>query len=221
MAHKKIDYVKEWNDNADRIRANREFKHRYDIKSGIYSRITPEERLLLKLVNRKSKVLDVGCGIGRMMRLFPKSFGIDVSDKMLEMNPFKNRIKQMDITQNADLKKKSFDVIFLLRVVLHLRGEVIDEVLMRLNGLLKDDGFLYIDAQTKADMDEIKWKFKRIYWALTGKLTPVSAKAITSSKLKKILDKHGFSYKIYNLTETNWRESKKHSKSIFKIKKLK
>ena len=42
---------------------------------------------------------------------------------MLELNPFKDRISQMNMTDGLNFKDKSFDEIFLLRVLLHLRGK--------------------------------------------------------------------------------------------------
>ena len=216
-----INYVKEWNDNADRIRESkdRSVHKRYEIFGELYKKPNPEEELLIRQVNKNAKILDCGCGMGRLMRFFPNSFGIDVSKKMLELNPFKKRIRQVDMTKGLDFKDKSFDVIFLFRVLLHLRGKTIDRVLLKLSDLLKDGGYIYVDAPVKRDLGEWIWVLKRGYWRLTGQLTPVSAKCITMNGTKKILDRLGFSYDIFYVAGDKEKGFKASSKAIFRIKK--
>ena len=159
--------------------------------------------------------------MGRVMRLFPNCFGIDVSQEMLDLNPFKDRIAKVDFT-TMKIPKEQYDVVFLLRVILHLRGEELERTLLRCSDCLKKDGFMIIDTiPSSLYADEIVWKMKRVYWFLTGKLSPVSAKAITEPKFKHILDKLGFKYKTYYALEQNIREQgeKKHKKVIFKVYK--
>lgn len=220
-----INYVKEWDANADDIRKSKDkgVHQRYDIYSKLYKKpIDPEEQLLIKQVDKNATILDCGCGMGRLMRFFPNSIGIDVSEKMLELNPFKDRISQMNMTDGLNFKDKSFDEIFLLRVLLHLRGKTIDKVLLKLNDLLKDGGHIYVDAPVKRDWGEYMWLLKRGYWRLTGQLSPVCAKCITMNGTKKILDRLGFTYDIFTFERTDDFDKEKFKpspKAIFRIKK--
>ena len=127
----------------------------------------------------------------------------------------------MDMTRGLDFKDKSFDVIFLFRVLLHLRGKTIDELLLKLSNLLKDEGYIYVDAPVKRDFGEWEWMLKRIYWRITGQLTPVSAKCITRDGTKKILDRLGFSYDIFYVAGDKEERFKESSKAIFRIRKRK
>jgi SAM-dependent methyltransferase len=218
----KIDFRKEWNKEGKKIKKNKEF--RYDITSPHYSKLSPIENLVLKLVNKKKKVLDAGCGMGRMMRIYPNSYGVDVSEEMLDLNPFKKRIRRADLTKD-DLGNNNFDAVFLFRVVLHLRGEVIDDVLLRCNKALRKDGVIILDT-TKGSWNfhEMVWKLKRFYWWLTGGLSPISAKVITMRDMIKILDRLGFSYEMFHVKEVAVRSAKEGEHKpdivIFKIKKL-
>lgn len=217
-----INYTKEWNDNAERIRENknRNIHKRYEIFDEFYKKPNPEEELLIKQIDKNAKILDCGCGMGRLMRFFPNSFGVDVSKKMLELNPFKKRIRQADMTKELAFKDKSFDVVFLFRVLLHLREKTIDNVLLKLNDLLKDGGYIYVDAPVKRDFGELIWILKRGYWRLTGQLTPVSAKCITMNGTKRILDKLGFSYDIFYVAGDKEKKFKASPKAVFRIKKI-
>ena len=102
-----IDYQDEWNKEGRKIKKNKEF--RYDINSPSYNKLSPVENLTLSLVKEHSMVLDAGCGMGRMMRLYPNSCGVDVSEEMLDLNPFKQRIRRADLTKD-DLGENQSEV---------------------------------------------------------------------------------------------------------------
>jgi len=109
---------------------------------------------LLKFVNRESIVLDVGCGIGRVMKSISphckEIHGVDTSALILkrakkELNGLKNCF-----FYRADFKKfdicpaDSFDLIYSIFTLQHMEKEDAYLCLMRIRNLLKPRGIVYI-----------------------------------------------------------------------------
>ena len=83
-------------------------------------------------INKKDTLLDVGCGNGFFSYYFDKmcnTTGIDYSEKMIELNPVKNKYV-MD-ANNLKFKDNSFDIVFCHAFLHHLNtmDRVIEEMI--------------------------------------------------------------------------------------------
>jgi SAM-dependent methyltransferase len=109
---------------------------------------------LLKFVNRESIVLDVGCGIGRVMKFISphckEIHGVDTSALILrrakkELNGLRNCF-----FYRAGFKKfgicpaDSFDLIYSFFTLQHMEKEDAYLCLMRIRNLLKSGGIVYM-----------------------------------------------------------------------------
>jgi len=197
---KVVDYQKAWNEEVtERINKREKSNAYYDLKTH-KSRDADilQEGVFLRLVDKNSKILDVGCAYGRLMTLFPNSFGIDVSQEMLKRNPFKERIKVMDASKGLDFEDKSFDNIFICRVLIHMIDKDIEKVLLDASRVLKEDGGIWVDISKKFNYI---WELKKIYWRLKGDVNPIAARTLTIKKMKQILDNLGFSYNLFPMSD--------------------
>lgn len=188
-----VDYQKEWNKEEKFISKDKDIDQIYRLHT--HKKITPQEKILLKLIDRNSVVLDIGCSYGRIMRLFPKARGIDVSGEMLKRNPYKKRIKIMDATKGLKFKDGSFDNIICMSVLLHLKkDEEIINLLSESSRVLKKGGSMFVNVRNNINL---VWAVKRLYWRITGQLKPIHARNLTVRKLGGILKKIGFSYEVF------------------------
>lgn len=73
-----------------------------------YDRFNTETRRILELFKDR-KVLDVGCGYGRLSDIFSDYTGIDFSEEMINLARTKFPDKRFDVTSKMNEK---FDVIF-------------------------------------------------------------------------------------------------------------
>lgn len=201
----KVNYKKEWDEEEKWIKSIPKYNSYYTLKNHMTSvgqrqDDIEQEKLLQKLIPRESKLLDIGCSYGRVMRLYPNSFGIDVSKGMLKRNPFKNRIKQMDASQGIYFNKKTFDNVVISRVLNHLQDEDIIKVLDEADSVLREGGTILIDISKKVNKI---WFIKKIFWWIKNKgyLKPISSRCVTIKKMRKFMKLMEFEYKIHLMNE--------------------
>lgn len=106
-----------------------------------------------KYVSKSSKILDVGCGYGRVLNeLYNNSYnnlyGIDFSEKMIERGkvlfPYLNLCVQK--SASLDFEDNSFDGVILFAVLTCIIKDSEQEALINeIRRVLKPDGVLYIN----------------------------------------------------------------------------
>jgi ubiquinone/menaquinone biosynthesis C-methylase UbiE len=109
---------------------------------------------LLKFIDETSVVLDVGCGIGRIMRFIAPTckeiHGVDTSTLILrrakaELKDMKNsHFHRSDFTRTTDLPANYFDLIYSFFTLQHMEKEDAYVCLLKIHSLLKPGGVTYI-----------------------------------------------------------------------------
>jgi len=105
--------------------------------------------------SQDSKLLDFGCGNGRLLKLLPslknnpRYTGVDISQKLLAkaqkeypQNKFIKLKKETDLS----FKKNYFDAIFSIAVFHHFNPQTAHQVLQAFHKIMKPDGTLVITA---------------------------------------------------------------------------
>lgn len=101
----------------------------------VYKESGPIVRILkkLKLINRSSEVLDIGCGVGRLEYSLAKEVkfcvGIDIASSMIALAKKYIKAENVDfITVNGkdltELRNRQFDLIFSIIVFQHLPRDI-------------------------------------------------------------------------------------------------
>ena len=148
------------------------------------------------LKNKKSQIVDVGCGNGRDLMFFKKKkidfFGIDTSKnatlltrKKLRGKIYKNRIFNEDFV-NFDYKKKirsNFSIYS--RFTWHTITKKNEIVFLKKNFKLKNLEYLFIE--TRSDKDELCGVGKKI--SKNEYITDHYRRFINKNKLLKLLKK--------------------------------
>ena len=136
------------------------------MSSGYFSQQTGP--FLLRKLNRsigfKNKdILDYGCGQGHLIdeicsKYKPKSVcGVDLSSEACKDSNTRNKKHQMfkgayQLSEDMPLEPKSFDIVFLLEVVEHMRDEDISQALSIIKSLLKPNGMVVISTPDNEDL---------------------------------------------------------------------
>ena len=126
--------------------------------------------LFEKYLSKKIKVLDIGCGNGRLYSFLQekinKYIGIDVSQKLIDIaqNKYpKVCFKKMDMVNLKTLSTKKFDIIFFIASFHHLSSEAERiTVLKQAKNLLSEQGII---CMTNWNLFQKKYK-KHIWKAI-------------------------------------------------------
>lgn len=178
-----IDYYDNLAENYENTRFNNTY--------GRY--IDKQERIILnKLLETQNNniVLDLGCGTGRFLN--KANYGVDASEKMIELakKKFPNKKLFINDAANTEFEDEKFDVVFSFHLLMHLDKIKIIEIINEAHRILKTGGRLIFDIpSTKRrkllnykpmnwhgansfsvnDIKEMcgsKWKFKKYYGIL-------------------------------------------------------
>lgn len=123
---------------------------------------------ITKKVKKEDKVLDVGCGNGRLLTAFSKKdidyLGIDPSEALLKeakkINPSKNFVVG-DILELSKLPEINFDYVFSIAVLHHLPGQDLRVMAMKqLKNKIADDGEIIISVWNLWGQK----KFRKLIW---------------------------------------------------------
>ncbi|MDP1883885.1 MAG: class I SAM-dependent methyltransferase [Candidatus Moranbacteria bacterium] len=108
---------------------------------------------LLACLNGNSRILDLGCGTGRLAGYMQaKGFevvGVDLSEKMLEIAKRKHPEMGFILVdmRELELEEKSFDAVCLAYSIFHFEKPEAREILKRANVFLGSGGFLFLIVQ--------------------------------------------------------------------------
>jgi alkylated DNA repair protein alkB family protein 8 len=123
--------------------------------------IWEELSYLTRYVNDGDKILDIGCGNGRLLQIFKNKkidyTGIDSSEKLIEIAKEKIRNSKFEIRNSATFrvadalnlpfKDDSFDKVFSIAVLHHIPSEELRlKFLKETKRILKPKGFLVLTA---------------------------------------------------------------------------
>lgn len=125
-----------------------------DSEQEFWKRGEEDASRLLKFVNRESTVLDVGCGIGRVMKFIAPHCkeirGVDTSALILRRAKLELSGLENCFFHRADFKRfdicpaDSFDLIYSFFALQHMEKEDAYLCLMRIHNLLKPRGIVYV-----------------------------------------------------------------------------
>jgi len=184
----------------------------------------PRPFLLRKLgVGRlnKKRILDIGCGTGKIMKdlkILDRNdvYGIDISRKFVKM-AIKNRIKASfcDIEKRGNLpyEENFFDAIFMLDFLEHIFYP--QSLFKKIYRILKPEGRIYATIPnwlTKDKKDNIQKVYETSLQKIYKRKIPNKAKIyadfnlITIHELRKILESTGFKIKEIHGFKWRWEE---------------
>lgn len=120
-------------------------------------------------LGHKGKFLDVGCGVGELLRAAEDegwaAEGIDPSEEFVLLGREKLKVNSRVATlKEANFPEASFDAIALSSLIEHLYEPL--PVLMEIRRILKPNGLLWFDAPNE---DGLYMKFGNLYMTLKGK----------------------------------------------------
>jgi len=138
------------------------------------SRVFPWEELQLFIpyIKDNFKILDLGCGNGRLLKVLKESktnieyIGIDFSNKLIEQakKDFPDYVFKVEDMSNLDFEENSFDMIFMIASFHHLETKKERlELLKKINKWLKPGGYLFMTNWNLFQKKYFKFLFKNIF----------------------------------------------------------
>lgn len=127
-------------------------------------------KMLKQKIKIKGSILDYGCGNGTFINLLANDnpeniiYGLDFSSDSVQKSKEKNKkYKNVKKIINfselyTNLQENSFDIIFLIETIEHLRTDLLNKTLNIIYGLLKPGGYFFVTTPFNEDL-----KAKSIY----------------------------------------------------------
>ncbi len=187
MVNMKQDYVKMNIEDYDAIAG--EYDKAYDTKD-ILADDKPFVEKFSSLVKPGARVLDVGCGTGRLTKFLSKKGykveGIDLSKKMLEIaqkNFPKTKFRLMDL-RKLEYGNEEFDALFIGFTLYHLPKKEVPTALKEFNRVLKPNGILFIIHQEGSE--------EKIIIEPLDETRKLFVNLMNEAEFKELFDKTGF-----------------------------
>lgn len=159
----------------------------------------------LKLVKPKDKVLDIGCGNGRLYQALRDKqidyLGIDFSKKLIkiarEKYP-KTRFRVGEISKNKTWNDlKNFDICFCIAVLHHIPGDKLRlQILQNIYKTLKDKGFLFLTV-----WNLYQEKYQKYFKGKKQKNLLIPYKISDGKKVVRQVDRYVYAFKKEELEE--------------------
>lgn len=135
--------------------------------------------LTLLNLNKKDKVLEIGCGLGVLLSKIPSKnkIGIEISDFAIKVcRQKKLSVIKKDVDRGIPFKNSSFDVIIMNEVISHLKNPKF--VLKECKRILKNNGRLLITSPVR-----------NIFF---HNISPTHLYEFSIKELKELIEKEGF-----------------------------
>ncbi|PIR06147.1 MAG: hypothetical protein COV55_04700 [Candidatus Komeilibacteria bacterium CG11_big_fil_rev_8_21_14_0_20_36_20] len=185
----------------------------------------PELQVFIPYFKDNFKVLDLGCGNGRIIKLFEMNnkkcdyLGIDFSEKLIKEGQQKfpqANFKVGDITK-VDFSAQSFDMVLIIATFHHLatKQERLD-LLNKINSWLKPGGYLFMANWNLMQPKYLKYYFRRFFdkkswndflipWRADQKETLWRFyHSFTVGELKSLLERTNFKLEPKGVYKTEW-----------------
>ncbi|MFH1523131.1 MAG: class I SAM-dependent methyltransferase [Patescibacteria group bacterium] len=152
------------------------------------------------IVNKKGKLLDVGCGLGYFVKKIStfsnwEVYGYEISKPAVEFAKLKLKLDNVFCGQveSSNFPKKYFNIITLWDVIEHIPDPGL--ILSYLCSILKDDGILFIHTPN-IKIQLFKAKIKRLFFGMKKNKHYLEAKdhinIYSQQTMIKVLNKYGF-----------------------------
>lgn len=159
-------------------------------------------RLHLKRLPVK-RILDVGCGTGRLVKFLKSSgyeaVGCDIADEAVKISgQFKGSATDLPFRNN------SFEMVTAIHLIEHLTFGEMGKFLQEVRRVLKPNGYLYLDTPNLFSLEKI---FRGKNWF--GYSDPTHIQFYSPLSLKKILRQNNFynerfRFKVDPKTPADW-----------------
>lgn len=145
----------------------------------------------LKLINRKIRVLDIGCGVGRveyaLAESIEKCVGIDIAPSMIKLA--RKNVKAKNVTflitsgdSLREVKDEKFDLVFSLLVFQHLPRRIFQKYVKEANHILVKGGRIFFQIPI----------YQRQKPSEPPKNHPWALRYYSLEELKRVVRKMGF-----------------------------
>lgn len=155
--------------------------------------------LILPFVSPSDVVLDVGCGLGRLLKwaapLSRQAIGLDVSSEMLKRAKGRLRalgnvsLKQLPLSLRFPVRDRSVDFAYFYHVSEHLEREDAFKILQEIRRCLRRNGSALVQFSL-IDHPENQREFLK--WVREGDAEGVRSRFYTESEVLALLEMVGF-----------------------------